>query len=124
MVISHLDVIKANSVINKYIISTETSYSHSLSELTGCHTIVKYENKQHTGSFNIRGALNKMLSLNYKEKINGVVAMSAGNHSQGVAFSAKIMGIKSTIVMPDNTPFAKIRKTTDLGAEVIIHVTL
>ena len=121
MTISHLDVIKANSVINKYIISTETSYSHSLSELTGCHTIVKYENKQHTGSFKIRGALNKMLSLNNKEKINGVVAMSAGNHSQGVAFSAKIMGIKSTIVMPDNTPFAKIRKTTDLGAEVIIH---
>ncbi len=121
MTISHLDIIKANSVINKYIINTETSYSHSLSELTGCHTIVKYENKQHTGSFKIRGALNKMLSLNNKEKHSGVVAMSAGNHSQGVAYSAKLMGIKSTIVMPDNTPFAKIRKTTDLGAEVIIH---
>ena len=62
-----------------------------------------------------------MLSLNNKEKDSGVVAMSAGNHSQGVAYSAKLMGIKSTIVMPDNTPFAKIRKTTDLGAEVIIH---
>jgi len=121
MTISHLDIIKANSVINKYIINTETSYSHSLSELTDCHTIVKYENKQHTGSFKIRGALNKMLSLNSKEKDSGVVAMSAGNHSQGVAYSAKLMGIKSTIVMPDNTPFAKIRKTTDLGAEVIIH---
>ncbi len=121
MTISHLDIIKANSVINKYIINTETSYSHSLSELTDCHTIVKYENKQHTGSFKIRGALNKMLSLNNKEKDSGVVAMSAGNHSQGVAYSAKLMGIKSTIVMPDNTPFAKIRKTTDLGAEVIIH---
>ena len=121
MTISHLDIIIANSVINKYIINTETSYSHSLSELTGCHTIVKYENKQHTGSFKIRGALNKMLSLNNKEKHSGVVAMSAGNHSQGVAYSAKLMGIKSTIVMPDNTPFAKIRKTTDLGAEVIIH---
>jgi threonine dehydratase len=80
MTISHLDIIKANSVINKYIINTETSYSHSLSELTGCHTIVKYENKQHTGSFKIRGALNKMLSLNNKEKHSGVVAMSAGNH--------------------------------------------
>ena len=121
MTISHLDIIKANSVINKYIINTETSYSHSLSELTDCHTIIKYENKQHTGSFKIRGALNKMLSLNNKEKDSGVVAMSAGNHSQGVAYSAKLMGIKSTIVMPDNTPFAKIRKTTDLGAEVIIH---
>ena len=121
MTISHLDIIKANSVINKYIINTETSYSHSLSELTDCHTIIKYENKQHTGSFKIRGALNKMLSLNSKEKDSGVVAMSAGNHSQGVAYSAKLMGIKSTIVMPDNTPFAKIRKTTDLGAEVIIH---
>ena len=80
MTISHLDIIKANSVINNYIISTETSYSHSLSELTGCYTIVKYENKQHTGSFKIRGALNKMLSLNNIEKLNGVVAMSAGNH--------------------------------------------
>ena len=121
MTISHLDIIKANSLINKYIINTETSFSHALTEITGCHTVVKYENKQHTGSFKIRGALNKMLSLNNKEKQNGVVAMSAGNHSQGVAYSAKIMGIKSTIVMPDNTPFAKIRKTTDLGAEVIIH---
>ena len=121
MTINHLDIIKANSVINKYIINTETSFSHALTEITGCHTVVKYENKQHTGSFKIRGALNKMSSLNNKEKQNGVVAMSAGNHSQGVAYSAKIMGIKSTIVMPDNTPFAKIRKTTDLGAEVIIH---
>ena len=121
MAMSHLEIIEAYSLIKKYIINTETSHSYSLSEITDCNTIVKYENKQHTGSFKIRGALHKMLSLNDEEKNNGVVAMSAGNHSQGVAYSAKIMGINSTIVMPDNTPFAKIRKTSDLGAEVIIN---
>ena len=121
MSISYLDVQNAYTTIKNYIIKTEASYSNAISEITGCNTIVKYENKQHTGSFKIRGALNKLLSLNNEQKSNGVIAMSAGNHSQGVAYSAKIMGIKATIVMPDNTPFAKIRKTSELGAKVIIH---
>ena len=121
MSVSYEDVINAYALIKKHIINTESHYSNILSEITGCKVFVKYENKQHTGSFKVRGALNKLLSLNDEEKKNGIIAMSAGNHSQGVAYSAKILGIKSTIVMPDNTPFDKIRKTSDLEAEVIIH---
>ena len=121
MSVSYEDVINAYGLIKKHIINTESHYSDILSEITGCRVFVKYENKQHTGSFKVRGALNKLLSLNAEDKKNGIIAMSAGNHSQGVAYSAKILGIKSTIVMPDNTPFDKIRKTSDLGAEVIIH---
>ena len=121
MSVSYEDVVNAYALIKKHIINTESHYSNILSEITGCKVFVKYENKQHTGSFKVRGALNKLLSLNAEEKKNGIIAMSAGNHSQGVAYSAKILGIKSTIVMPDNTPFDKIRKTSDLEAEVIIH---
>ena len=121
MSISHSDVTIAHGIIKSHILSTESCYSSVLSEMTGCNIVVKYENKQHTGSFKIRGALNKLLSLKADKKNKGVVAMSAGNHSQGVAYGSKILGIKSTIVMPDNTPFDKIRKTSDLGAEVIIH---
>ncbi|MDG2000787.1 MAG: threonine ammonia-lyase [Alphaproteobacteria bacterium] len=121
MSVSYEDVINAYALIKKHIINTESHYSNILSEITGCKVFVKYENKQHTGSFKVRGALNKLLSLNDEDKKNGIIAMSAGNHSQGVAYSAKMLGIKSTIVMPDNTPFDKIRKTSDLEAEVIIH---
>jgi threonine dehydratase len=119
--VNYEDVINAYASIKKHIINTESHYSNILTEITGCKVFVKYENKQHTGSFKVRGALNKLLSLNDEDKKNGIIAMSAGNHSQGVAYSAKILGIKSTIVMPDNTPFDKIRKTSDLEAEVIIH---
>ena len=121
MSVSYEDVINAYALIQNHIINTESYYSNVLSEILGCKIIVKYENKQHTGSFKVRGALNKLLSLSKAEKQNGIIAMSAGNHSQGVAYSAKILGIKSTIVMPDNTPFDKIRKTSDLGADVIIY---
>ena len=121
MSVSYEDVINAYALIKKHIINTESHFSNILTEITGCKVFVKYENKQHTGSFKVRGALNKLLSLNDEDKKNGIIAMSAGNHSQGVAYSAKILGIKSTIIMPDNTPFDKIRKTSDLGAEVIIH---
>ena len=121
MSVSYEDVVNAYALIQNHIINTESYYSNVLSEILGSKIIVKYENKQHTGSFKVRGALNKLLSLSKEEKQNGIIAMSAGNHSQGVAYSAKILGIKSTIVMPDNTPFDKIRKTSDLGADVIIH---
>ena len=121
MSVSYEDVVNAYALIQNHIINTESYYSNVLSEILGSKIIVKYENKQHTGSFKVRGALNKLLSLSKEEKQNGIIAMSAGNHSQGVAYSSKILGIKSTIVMPDNTPFDKIRKTSDLGADVIIH---
>ncbi len=114
-------IIKAKKLINQHIINTPSGLSHALSELTGRSIIVKYENKQHTGSFKFRGSLNKLLSLTEIEKKKGVIAMSAGNHAQGISLGCKYLGIKATIVMPNNTPFEKIRKNIDYGANVIIH---
>ena len=114
-------IIKANKLINQHIINTPSGLSHALSELTGRSIFVKYENKQHTGSFKFRGSLNKLLSLTEVQKKRGVIAMSAGNHAQGISLGCKYLGIKATIVMPNNTPFEKIRKNIDYGANVIIH---
>ncbi len=114
-------IIKAKKLINQHIINTPSDLSHALSELTGRTIFVKYENKQHTGSFKFRGSLNKLLSLTEIQKKKGVIAMSAGNHAQGISLGCKYLGIKATIVMPNNTPFEKIRKNIDYGANVIIH---
>ena len=114
-------IIKAKKLINQHIINTPSGLSHPLSELTGRSIFVKYENKQHTGSFKFRGSINKLLSLTEIEKKKGVIAMSAGNHAQGISLGCKYLGIKATIVMPNNTPFEKIRKNIDYGANVIIH---
>ena len=114
-------IIKAKKLINQHIINTPSGLSYALSELTGRSIFVKYENKQHTGSFKFRGSLNKLLSLTEVQKKKGVIAMSAGNHAQGISLGCKYLGIKATIVMPNNTPFEKIRKNIDYGANVIIH---
>jgi len=114
-------IIKAKKLINQHIINTPSGLSHALSELTGGSIYVKYENKQHTGSFKFRGSLNKLLSLTEVQRKKGVIAMSAGNHAQGISLGCKYLGIKATIVMPNNTPFEKIRKNIDYGANVIIH---
>ena len=114
-------IIKAKKLINQHIIDTPSGLSHSLSEITGRSIFVKYENKQHTGSFKFRGSLNKLLSLTKVQKKKGVIAMSAGNHAQGISLGCKYLGIRATIVMPNNTPFEKIRKNIDYGANVIIH---
>lgn len=82
---------------------------------------VKLENMQLMGSFKIRGALNKLMHLSDEEKENGVIACSAGNHAQGVAFSARRMGVKATIVMPAGSPLVKVMATRSLGAEVVLH---
>ena len=114
-------IIKAKKLINQHIINTPSGLSHALSESTRRSIFVKYENKQHTGSFKFRGSLNKLLSLTEVQKKRGVIAMSAGNHAQGISLGCKYLGIKATIVMPNNTPFEKIRKNIDYGANVIIH---
>ena len=114
-------IVKAKKLINQHIIDTPSSFSHSLSELTGKSVFVKYENKQFTGSFKFRGSINKLLSLTEIEKKRGVIAMSAGNHAQGISLGCKQLKIKATIVMPNNTPFEKIRKNIDYGANVIIN---
>jgi threonine dehydratase len=115
------DIRKAYSIIKDQILITETSKSISASRLLGTEVFFKYENQQYTGSFKIRGALNKMHSLSAEEKKRGVVASSAGNHAQGVALSATRSGVKSTIVMPVGAPLVKVQATQDYGAQVVLH---
>lgn len=99
---------------------TPTHRSSTLSKLAGCDIYLKFENLQFTASFKERGALNKLLSLSPEERKRGVAAMSAGNHAQGVAYHAGRLGIPATIVMPEGTPFNKVKHTKDFGARVVI----
>jgi threonine dehydratase len=95
--------------------------SHHLSERIGMPIFLKLENLQRTGSFKERGALNKLLTLTDEQRKRGVIAASAGNHAQGVAFHATKLGIRSQIVMPQATPLVKVVSTRGFGAEVILH---
>ena len=110
----------AQTNLRGIIKETDLLFAENLSATTGVNVFLKLENLQKSGSFKIRGAYNKMLHLTDAEKAHGVVASSAGNHAQGVAISATALGIKSTIVMPKNAPFAKISATKQHGAEVIL----
>lgn len=96
-------------------------HSAGLSEMTGQHVFLKLDNLQRTGAFKERGALNKILTLTPEERSRGVIAASAGNHAQGVAFHATQLGIRSQIVMPLATPQIKVASTRAYGAEVILH---
>ncbi|GGY36439.1 threonine ammonia-lyase [Parvularcula lutaonensis] len=95
--------------------------STKLSALTGCDLHFKYENMQVTGAFKERGALAKLLSLTEAERAAGVIAASAGNHAQGLARHAELLGIRAVIVMPAHTPSVKVEETRRFGAEVILH---
>src|SRR5213075_3027488 len=95
-------------------------HSRTLSRLTGAEVFLKLENLQFTASFKERGALNKLLSLSAEERGRGVIAMSAGNHAQAVAYHSARLGIPATIVMPVTTPFVKIEATQAYGAEVVL----
>src|ERR1700716_2805436 len=96
-------------------------HSRTLSKLTGAEIFLKFENLQFTASFKERGALNKLLSLSEAERKRGVIAMSAGNHAQAVAYHAARLGIPATIVMPVTTPFVKVEATQAHGAEVVLE---
>jgi len=100
---------------------TPFSYAPILSTMSGYEVYLKKENLQITGAFKLRGAFNKIATLVEEGKKGGVVAASAGNHAQGVAFSAKHFGIDATIVMPDSTPLNKIQGVKEFGANVILH---
>ena len=100
---------------------TPCTHSQTLSEISGSDVFIKFENLQFTASFKERGALNKLLSLTPQQKRCGVIAMSAGNHAQGVAYHAKRLGISAVIVMPQYTPDVKVQHTRNHGAEVILH---
>lgn len=115
------DVKAARSAISQYIGMSPCVPSPGLSTLAGCELHVKMENLQRTGAYKDRGAMNAVLNLNDKQKQAGVIAASAGNHAQGLAFAAKMNGIHATIVMPETAPIAKIKGTKQHGAEVVLH---
>ncbi len=121
MVISFEDIKKAQKRIESVVYKTSTHQSRSCSDLVGRNVFLKLENQQLTGSFKIRGALNKISNLTGEEKKQGIIASSAGNHAQGVALAATQLGVKSTIVMPRSAPIVKIEATKSYGAEVILH---
>jgi threonine dehydratase len=114
------DIEKAREALAGVIHHTTLDRSNTFSELTGNEIFLKLENLQKTGSFKIRGAYNKINNLTPAEKARGVIAASAGNHAQGVAYGAKRAGIKATIVMPEIAPLAKITATRGYGAEVVL----
>jgi threonine dehydratase len=117
-----IDTIRdAARAIEGAIVRTPTVHSRTLSQLTGAQIFLKLENLQYTASFKDRGALVKLLSLGTKQRSAGVVAASAGNHAQGVAYHAQRLGIPATIVMPVHTPFIKVVRTRDFGAKVVLH---
>ncbi len=117
-----LDHIKhAARAIEGTVEKTPFLHSRTLSQITGAELHLKYENLQFTASFKERGALNKLLSLSETEKARGVIAVSAGNHAQGVAYHARALGIPATIVMPKGTPFVKVTQTEDHGAHVVLE---
>ena len=115
------DIQAARERIKDRVELTPCDYSEILSRLYDCHLYLKLENLQITGSFKPRGAFNKMLQLTAEQRAAGVVAASAGNHAQGVAYAARQLGIAATIVMPETTPLAKIRGTEELGASIVLH---
>lgn len=115
------DIDAAAGRIAGHVLRTPLVPAPRLSELTGATVLVKHENMQATASFKERGAVNKLLTLSEAERARGVIAMSAGNHAQAVAYHAKRFGIPATIVMPETTPLVKVENTRSHGARVVLH---
>jgi len=120
MTITLADVEAARRTIAGRVVRTPMLAAPKLSALTGASVYVKYENLQVTNSFKERGAVNKLASLSAAERARGVIAMSAGNHAQAVAYHAERLGIPATIVMPVTTPFVKVQATRAYGAAVVL----
>ncbi|MCL6464708.1 threonine ammonia-lyase [Pseudacidobacterium ailaaui] len=115
------DVQAARGRIRDFIYCSPAQHSAALSQMTGQQVFLKLDNLQRTGAFKERGALNKILTLTEAEKRRGVIAASAGNHAQAVAFHATQRGIQARIVMPLMTPLVKVSSTAGYGAEVVLH---
>jgi threonine dehydratase len=120
MAVTYKDIEKAQATLEGNVVRTPMLRAAKLSDVTGADIYVKFENLQVTSSFKDRGAYNKMSSLTDAEKARGVIAMSAGNHAQAVAYHAKALAIPATIVMPEPTPATKIERTRAHGANVIL----
>ncbi|WP_288254714.1 threonine ammonia-lyase [uncultured Hydrogenophaga sp.] len=115
------DIRAAAARLDGQVLRTPCVESRTLSQLTGCQVFLKFENLQYTASFKERGACNKLAQLTPEERARGVIAMSAGNHAQGVAYHAQRLGLRAVIVMPRFTPGVKIERTRGFGAEVVLH---
>src|SRR5690348_13944465 len=114
------DIETARRTMAGHVVRTPMLAAPPLSALTGAEIYVKYENLQVTNSFKERGACVKLAALDASERHRGVIAMSAGNHAQAVAYHARRLGIPATFVMPQTTPFVKVKATETLGAEVVL----
>ncbi len=112
---------EASEVVKNVTLPTELIYSEYFSELTGGKIYFKPENMQYTGAYKVRGAYYKLSTMSEEERKKGLVAASAGNHAQGVAYAAKKFGCNATIVMPTVTPLIKVNRTKSYGAEVILY---
>lgn len=115
------DIEQAAVRLEGHLLDTPCIESRTLSHITGARVYLKFENLQYTASFKERGACNKLAQLTEVERARGVIAMSAGNHAQGVAYHAQRLGIRAIIVMPRYTPGVKVERTRGFGAEVVLH---
>ena len=112
---------QAYDIVHKVVLPTDLIKSDYFSDITGNQVYLKPENLQLTGAYKIRGAYYKISTLSDEDRKKGIITASAGNHAQGVAYSAKVYGVKAIIVMPTSTPLTKINRTKSHGAEVILH---
>ncbi len=115
------DIRQAAARLQGQVLHTPCVESKTLSQISGAQVFLKFENLQFTASFKERGACNKLAQLSDEERRHGVVAMSAGNHAQGVAYHAQRLGLRAVIVMPRFTPGVKVARTRGFGAEVVLH---
>src|SRR5580700_9105848 len=115
------DIVAARELLRDVISPTPVLYSRVLSETVAGPVYLKCENLQRTGSFKVRGAYFRIARLSDAERARGVVAASAGNHAQGVAFAAGLLGCTATVVMPEGAPLPKVQATRGYGAQVILH---
>ena len=112
---------EASERVKEVILPTNLIYSEYYSAQTGAKVYIKPENMQYTGAYKVRGAYYKISTLSEEERAKGLITASAGNHAQGVAYAAKIFGVKAVIVMPTTTPLIKVNRTKSYGAEVVLH---
>jgi len=118
--VEYEDIVAAAERIEKYVVRTPALPATALNDRTGARVWFKLETRQRTGSFKDRGAANRLLQLSEAERVKGVIAMSAGNHAQAVAYQGMRLGIPTTIVMPEATPFTKVRRTEQFGARIVL----
>lgn len=121
LLLTFSEIEDARERISKSVVMTPCNQSKTLSQQLDCKVFMKMENLQYTGSFKERGACNKLMLLSDEDRARGIIASSAGNHAQAVAYHGQRLGISTKIVMPEGTPLVKITRTKSFGADVILH---